>query len=152
MFGKRSVQRSVRQAALLLSSLGICVSTVGAESPRFQRIVKTTRSEYFVVTGSIRREKELVTVDVLVNENDARPIPGSGGLYRSTIDTHAFDCNARRSTIIRFEIYEGLDGGGKRLAAGVNEDADSMWRKVEAATTAEMLRKYVCDRAPAGNS
>ena len=89
-------------------------------------------------------------LEVLTNENHPRSTPGSGKLYRSTIDTHAFDCNARRSTIVRFEIYENPDGEGKRIAAGVSEDAETMWRDIEAGTIAEMLLEYACDRAPSG--
>ncbi len=102
------------------------------------KIFTTSQGDLFIQSNSIKRDKNRIFYDQLVNYSSKQK-NGS----RSFITTSEVDCNSLRVRDINYKLFKKKMGIGENFYRG---KPSKKWKKYKEGSSAMLINKLLCDR------
>lgn len=102
------------------------------------KIFTTNHGDLFIQSNSIKRDKNKIFYDQLVNYSSQQK-NGS----RSFITTSEVDCNSLKVRDINYKLFKKQMGMGENFYRG---KPSKKWKKYKEGSSAQLINKLLCDR------
>tara|TARA_B100001057_G_C22198065_1_gene699668 strand:- start:152 stop:541 length:390 start_codon:yes stop_codon:yes gene_type:complete len=102
------------------------------------KIFTTSHGDLFIESNSIKRDKNRIFYDQLVNY---RSIQKNGS--RSFITTSEVDCKSLKVRDVNYQLFKQQMGKGNNFYKG---SPLKKWKKYQEGTSAQLINKLLCDR------